>query len=87
MASRPLKIAEEEKDVPAPMLGPPTDERREWLTLLLAATEKALAASHSTSQAFGTTAKDLADLRDRLQAELATLRRDEWAGRLLPPTS
>ena len=62
-----------------------TTKRREWLTRLLEATENALAdPGDPTSQPHGAMAKDLADLKDRLQAELAILRHDEWAGRLLP---
>jgi hypothetical protein len=61
----------------APLVGLPTDERREWLTRSLDETEKALAElGGSASHAFGTTTKDLADLRDRLEAELAILRPD-----------
>jgi hypothetical protein len=86
MAGTHLQGVEGEDYAPvAPRLGLPNNERREWLTRLLEATEKALAEmGDPTSQPSGTMAKDLADLEDRLQAELAILRRDEWADRLLP---
>jgi len=81
MASRHLQGVEGENDAPvAPQLRLPEDERREWLTHLLEATEKALAdLGDSASFQFGAMLDDLAALRDRLKAELATRGSDEWA--------
>jgi hypothetical protein len=86
MASRHLQGIEGENYAPvAPLLHLPRDERREWLTRLLGATEKALAdLGDSASFQFGTMVDDLAALRDRLEAELATVGSDECAGGSMP---
>ena len=75
MATRHLRVVEEEKDVWARMLGAPTDTHRGWLTYLLDGIEKALADLDDLppSREFETTAKDLADLKGQLRAALATL--------------
>jgi hypothetical protein len=88
MESRPLKVDDGEISAPAATLvGLPTHERWERLTHSLDAAERAIAdLGDSTSRTFGTTIEDLAALRDRLAAELATMRGDEWAARLMPHT-
>ena len=85
MASRPRQVVGEKCAVGPLIGGLPTEERREWLTRLLEATEKALT-DLGESHERGPMIEDLGALRDRLEAELAIPRGDEWAGRLFPRT-
>jgi hypothetical protein len=76
MASRPMEFIEGKNCVwAAPLVGLPPDERREWLTRVLAAAELALDdhLRSPSSPERETMIEDICDLRDRLKDELALL--------------